>query len=201
MNILIDLVPSTLTVDGIEYPIQSDFRTWILFEQLLLDTDDEFPEDEIFQTAKELIFKKAPPNEFDEETSEKIQEFYTCGKTQVVNESSKEKQSDLIYDYDFDDAYIYAAFLQQYSIDLQTVDYLHWWQFKAMFKALKDDCMIVKIMGYRAIDIDDKMPKEQKIFYHKMKKLYALPRPANEVEKEKELEDLLLQGKPFDHIL
>ena len=52
-----------------------------------------------------------------------------------------------IDDYDeFDNDLIYSAFKDQYSIDLQEIEYLHWWKFKAMFDALKDDNKIVEIM-------------------------------------------------------
>lgn len=38
MNILIDSVPLTINIGGTEYGINSDFRIWIMFEQLLTDT-------------------------------------------------------------------------------------------------------------------------------------------------------------------
>ena len=37
MNLLIDLVPETVTIDNEEYEINSDFRTSILFELLMQD--------------------------------------------------------------------------------------------------------------------------------------------------------------------
>ena len=37
MNLLIDLVPKTITIDNKEYEINSDFRTSILFELLMQD--------------------------------------------------------------------------------------------------------------------------------------------------------------------
>lgn len=72
-----------------------------------------------------------------------------------------------IYNYEYDSGYIYAAFLYQYGFDLQDIEYLHWWKFRAMLEALKEDNEIVKIMGYMAMTIDSKMSKEQKASYGK----------------------------------
>ena len=46
MNLLIDLLPTTVDIEGIEYEINSDFRTSILFELLMQDVEieDEEPE-------------------------------------------------------------------------------------------------------------------------------------------------------------
>ena len=37
MNLLIDKLPETVEIDGLQYPINTDFRISILFEQLLAD--------------------------------------------------------------------------------------------------------------------------------------------------------------------
>ena len=56
MNILIDLLPSSVKIDGTEYEINSDFRTSVLFS--LLMEDDNLSEEEKVATlekVKELI--------------------------------------------------------------------------------------------------------------------------------------------------
>lgn len=199
MNILIDSVPSTINISGAEYKINSDFRIWIMFEQLL--TDASAPDTAKNAAAFNLIFCDEKPSLTDEAVN-KILWFYSCGKE--ADESSCEDDADeterRIYDYDYDDDYIYSAFLQQYKIDLQTAK-LHWWQFKALLKGLTDDCKFVEIMSYRAIKIDGDMPKRQREFYRKMKKLYALPVSADEIERTKAIEDALLSGKSVNNLL
>ena len=44
-----------------------------------------------------------------------------------------------------------------------------------MFKSLKGDNEIVKIMGYRSVDLSKIKDKEQKLYYKKMKELYKIP--------------------------
>ena len=60
---------------------------------------------------------------------------------------------DKIYDFDVDSALFYAAFLTQYRIDLNEIDYLHWWKFMAMFEGLSREHEIERIMQIRNTDI------------------------------------------------
>ena len=78
---------------------------------------------------------------------------------------------------------------------------LHWWKFKAMFQGLKSDNRIVEIMGYRAMEIPSKMSREQKEFYRKMKKQYAIPLPKSEREKLSAIEEALLHGGDVSKLL
>lgn len=199
MNILIDPVPSKLNIGGTDYALNTDFRIWIMFEQLL--TDSKLSDDDKNRAAFQLVFCDKPP--FCNEAVNKIIWFYSCGKEYQDEKglSGNYSHYERIYDYDFDDDYIYAAFLQQYNIDLQTIKNLHWWQFKAMLKGLTDNCKFVEIMGYRAVEIKGDMPKAQKEFYRKMKKIYALPIPADEIEKTNIIEEALLRGESVNNLL
>ena len=98
--------------------------------------------------------------------------------------SKKSGSGKKIYDYNYDADYIYAAFFEQYHIDLAEQE-LHWWKFSALFSALSEDCMISKIITYRVIDTKG-MEKEQKAFYNRMKRLYQLPEDISEEERERQ---------------
>lgn len=201
MNILIDLVPTTVNIEGEDYDINSDFRTSILFELLMQDNSIS-DEDKIMQ-ALELYYPKLPKNI--NEAIEQMLWFYRCGKD-IIETKTKNKgtgKSIQIYSFGFDDDYIYSAFLDQYRVDLQDIQYLHWWKFKAMFKALKEDNEIVKIMGYRAMDLSKVKDKEEKSHYKKMKELYKIPdnRSKNEKEKLNEIEQILLNGGDISKVL
>ena len=84
--------------------------------------------------------------------------------------------------------------MSQYNIDLQDIEYLHWWKFKALFKALNVNNKIVKIMEYRSIDLSKIKDKSQKDFYKKMKKIYEIPMPKEDKEKLDEINNILLNG-------
>jgi len=199
MNLLIDLVPTSVEIEGIEYEINSNFRTSILFELLMQDM--ELSEEEKIIQALELYYPVLPPNL--EIAIEKILWFYRCGKDEVETKNKGTGKSTNVYSFDYDDDYIYSAFLDQYGIDLQDIENLHWWKFKAMFKALKEDNEIVKIMGYRAMDLSKIKDKEEKSYYTKMKELYKIPSNISKDEKEKlsEIEEILLNGGDLSKVL
>ena len=200
MNLLIDLLPTTVDIEGIEYEINSDFRTSILFELLMQDIEIEDEEKTI--QALQLYYKKCPKNI--DEAINKMLWFYSCGKENTLKADNKTgSSSEKIYDFDYDDEYIYSAFLDQYGIDLNEIEYLHWWKFKAMFKALKEDNEIVKIMGYRSIDLSKVEDKKQKEFYKKMKKTYEIPIAISKDEKEKidKINEILRNGGDISKVL
>lgn len=196
MNILIDFLPTCVEIDNKKYEINSDFRTSILFE-LMIEDEALSDEDKLYATL-DLYYKELPQNI--KEAIEKALWFYKGGKEdiQIIN-SFKTKKSIMgsdtkIYSFEYDADYIYSAFLTQYHIDLQDISYLHWWKFKAMFKSLKEDNEIVKIMGYRSMDINKIEDKTQRKFYKEMKELYKLPEKSNDKDDKKlrELEEILM---------
>ena len=198
MNILVDLLPTKIEIDNKKYEINSDFRTSVLFE-LLMQDDSVKKEDKIFM-ALQLYYPVIPKN-FNE-AIEQMLWFYRCGKDITKSKGNgKGKSVTQIYSFDYDDDYIYAAFMDQYGIDLQDIKYLHWWKFKAMFKSLKEDNEIVKIMGYRSMDLSKIKDKEQKAYYKKMQEMYKIPISKDEENKLKEIEEALLNGGDLSKLL
>ena len=218
MNLLVDALPKTVDVDGIEYPIRTDFRVSVLFEMMM--RDDELSDTEKIINALQLYYSRIPKDPM--QAIDKILWFYRCGKdlskkntenTINMSEDSKEDREEAsdedndtsavqqIYSFDYDDEYIYAAFMEQYGIDLQDVQHLHWWKFHALFKSLKEDCEFVKIMGYRSIKVTGKMSKEQRQFYTKMKKIHALPVSDQEQRESDELVNALMNGGDLSDVL
>ena len=188
MNILIDKLPCSVIVDNIDTEIVSDFRTSILFEQLM--KDNSVNDDVKIELALNLYFpKQYIINTVD--AVNKIIWFYSGGK-EIKESSVKSNSSNInIYDFEQDADYIYAAFMEQYKIDLADIDYLHWWKFKSLFYGLNKDIQLSKIMFYRSIELTDDMTKSERKFYRDMKRLYALEDMRSEEEKEQDFNDCL----------
>ncbi|BDR67201.1 hypothetical protein K144312032_14290 [Clostridium tetani] len=198
MNMIIDLVPTTIEIEDVEYKINSDFRTSILFE--LLMQDNELSEEDKIIQALQLYYPVIPPNI--NEAVDKMLWFYRCGKDIIPSKGTERGKGVMqIYSFEYDDDYIYSAFLDQYGIDLQDIEYLHWWKFKAMFKALKKDNEIVKIMGYRSMDLSKIKDKEEKNYYRKMQELYKIPINKDEKDKLEEINNILLNGGDVSKVL
>ena len=195
MNMLTDSVPESLTIAGTEYEINTDFRVWLKFEMLLSD-EVEDSKTTLFDIKKLIFMSELPPDRADEEATEKILWFYRCGKPEQKGGGSSKK----IFDYDYDDGYICAAFMEQYHIDLNKAN-LHWWKFHALMLSLSENTEFVKIMGYRAIEIKSTMSAAQKAFYQKMKKHYKLPVKKEEQQRITAIEDALINGEPIDNLL
>ena len=134
--------------------IRTDFRESIKFE--LLMQDSKLNEEEKVKLALNLYYNLNDITDV-KKAVEDIIWFYKGGKNEKENvdkevkkSNSKEKQ---IYSYEFDAEYIYSAFMEQYNIDLNSIKYLHWWKFKALFNSLNENVLFSKIMGYRAMDL------------------------------------------------
>ena len=177
MNILIDLLPSSVKIDGTEYEINSDFRTSVLFS--LLMEDDNLSEEEKVLQALNLYYPTIPNNS--EKAIEKIKWFYSCGKLDNPIGNKKARAiSKKVFDFEVDANYIYSAFMSQYNIDLQDIEELHWWKFKALLEGLKEDNKLSKIIEYRSVDLSKIKDKEQRKFYKDMQKQYSLKKENEE---------------------
>lgn len=177
MNILIDLLPSSVKINGTEYDINSDFRTSVLFS--LLMEDDSLNEEEKVLQALNLYYPVVPDNS--EEAIEQIKWFYSCGKLDnPIGNKKARASSKKVFDFEVDANYIYSAFMSQYNIDLQDIEQLHWWKFKALLEGLKEDNKLSKIIEYRSMDLSKIKDKEQRKFYKDMQKQYSLKKENEE---------------------
>ena len=178
LNLLLDILPEYILIDGEEYFIDTNFRAGIIFEKIAFSTMPK--EDKIVQLLS-VYYPEGIPRDITAAFS-KILELYRCGESEsekTANSRQKngnvELKPKMIYDYTYDAPFIYAAFMSTYGIDLNEVEYLHWWKFHAMFKGLPSSVKIVEIMGYRAADIGRIKSKSEQERIARMKEIYALP--------------------------
>lgn len=199
MNILIDLVPKTVKVLGKEYTINSNFRTFILFE--LLIQDESLSEVEKGIQALKLCYEDEIPPDLNS-AIEGILYFYRGGKEE--NEiQGREGNGNYTqpYSYEYDAELIYSAFLSQYNIDLQDIEYLHWWKFKALFKGLSEEHEIKKAIKFRTMDLNKIKDKQEREYYRKMKEVYKLPISEEEQKRLDDLTNALLSGEDIKEFL
>lgn len=195
MSILTQKPPDTITVNGGQFPIRTDFRVWLEFTKLMLSAK---PAGEKAVEMLVLLFESLPLNFH--ETWEAVLKFYLGGSDERQKDGAGGTKAKRIYDFEADADYIYAAFLQQYQIDLQRAD-LHWWTFRALFHALGEDTQFIKIVGYRSMDISKIKNREQRELYAKLKRQYALPVPQDEREQIDRIQQALMNGGDLRDIL
>jgi hypothetical protein len=194
MSLLLDKLSTKQELSSVlkrrigDIEFNTDFRIGILFEMLMQDKNLK-QETKVIQAIK-LFYPHPEQIKNVEKAFDDIIWFYTCGKNEFNDTSddnkkkSKQQREDKIYDYEYDDQYILSAFIETYQMDLQEIDYLHWWKFKSMFNSLNKNTKFVEIMGYRAIDLSKIKDKEEKARYKKLKKIYKLPDMRTEAQKE-----------------
>lgn len=182
-NILLDRLPQ-YTENGLR--IRTDFRESIKFE--LLMQDSKIKKEDKIAYALNLYYYEPNKIKNIQEAIQEIVWFYGGGKKdkeiKINDKEQVQEKTKQIYSYEFDDEYIYSAFMEQYGIDLNKIKYLHWWKFRALMSCLNENTQFVKIMGYRNTELSSIKDKSMKSFYKKMKKQYALPDMRSEEEKE-----------------
>lgn len=201
MNILIDDIdyPDQVEVNGRMYEIRTDFRTSVLFEIMM--QDDTLDNRAKVRKGLDLYYPVIPDDL--NGAVDTVLWFYRCGReeTMVQKRMASRRGKNQVYSFEHDAGLIYAAFLMAYNIDLQDIRYMHWWRFRYLFNSLPKDCEFVRAMEYRSMDISDKMPKEQKEWYKKMKRLYALPLSKEEDNRQTAIENALLNGGDLTGVL
>lgn len=181
------------------YDINADFRTGIKLEMTAISQQDDT--EKLMQIL--LLYygdiSCIPADVGAAFTA--VMNFYHCEKDNASQGGTATNRRTQIYSFEHDAPYIYAAFLEQYGIDLTQENNLHWWRFKAMFDSLSEKTQFVKIMGYRSMTITKDMSPQQKEFYRRMQKTYAIPVSKTEREKTTALEQALLHGGDLTGLL
>ena len=174
--------------------IRTDFRESIKFELLMQDSTVKDSDKVII--ALNLYYYEPKKITNIKTAVDDMLWFYRCGRDMKIKEASDtnqqiERRQKQIYSYKFDAEYIYSAFMEQYNIDLNSINYLHWWKFRALFTSLNENVLFSKIMGFRTINLSKIKDKSMKEYYKKMKKVYALPDMRSEEEKEEDFANAL----------
>ena len=179
---IIDALPSEVNLSGVRVPVRTNFRVWMQIEQLF--GDPEMSSKERVLGALELCYVDPSMLTDLQDAMSGLLWFYRCGQPRDKRLERRANAVGVkrIYDYDQDAELFYAAFMEQYGIDLTSCE-LHWWQFKALFHGLRDDVLLVKVMGYRNTSLGELDGKtRQKIA--QLQAQYRLRDGKSEEEKE-----------------
>ena len=189
INLLLDDIDEVVK-DRIKINFDTNFRIGVAFE-IMMQNPKYSMQAKTYQALK-LFYPEMNKIKDTKKAIDDIIWFYSCGKseekTSQKNKKSKNKQ---IYSYEFDNDLIYSAFKNQYNVDLEEIEYLHWWKFRAMFNGLKSDNRIVEIMGYRAMDLSKIKDKDMKKHYKQLQEEHKLPDMRSEEEKEEDFAEAL----------
>ena len=179
---IIDALPKEVNLSGVRVPVRTNFRVWMQIEQLFGDPETTSKE----RVLGALALAYEHPDELTDiqEAMKGLLWFYRCGQPRDPRMEKKAEKVGVkrIYDYDQDAELFYAAFMEQYHIDLTSCE-MHWWQFKALFHGLSDDVLLVKVMGYRNMSLSELDSKTRQRIAQ-LQAQYRLRTGMSEEEKE-----------------
>jgi hypothetical protein len=171
MNLFYEEYPDTIIVDDVEISIITDFREYVRLIDMLKD-------DELNSSQKAYLvsqyFLKAPDN-FAEAMSA-LTDFVIM-KTEEEQETDAEQQEEKreVYSFEYDFPFIFSAFLSEYGINIKTIPYMHWWEFKLLFEGLSEDTEIKKRIMYRSINLSTIKDKDERERIKKIQAAIRLP--------------------------
>lgn len=175
LNVLYEQFPEHVIVHGIQYQIETDFREWIRFYELV--EDDTVP----WMIKVDLMlrwFCDDIPDDL-ESAIYALGDFLSARELYEIDEDSPDYKSDNeckepVFSFSEDAGCIYGAFVDCYGIDLQTVPYMHWWKFWTLLDGLPHDTEIKQRIMYRSIDVNSIEDKEEKKRVKKIQREIAL---------------------------
>ncbi len=188
MNNLIDKFPTKALIDGKVYELNTDFRNCLKI--ILAFEDDELLDFEKAEIMLRNLYGENIPKNTDEAIRKAIY-FLDCG------EEDEEKKvgtsnSTRLYSFTKDAKYIYSAIKQTHGIDLESIEYLHWWKFVYLFLDLNPNCFFCKIIDLRNKKKKGKLSKEEKRLYIQLYDILELNnKPKFTEEEQKEIDEFM----------
>ena len=203
-DILSDRMPEAIKVNGILFELKTDFRVWLKVGRLLSKMRSVKDEEAnaLFFEICEVAIRKYPEKGYviGDELLTGLFDFYK-GFPKEENDSvekEKDKKKPPSFDFSYDASYIYCSFASFYGIRLQTVKYMHWWEFLTLFEGMmmSDQTSVNFVVGTRQQKIKPNMPKEEKARIQKLQKQFALPDDKDTKDAKSKLNSILGSKKP-----
>lgn len=183
MNILTEALPDAVEIDGIDYPINTDYRAALRI--IMAFEDGELTDYERQVILLSGLYPEVPPHLTG--ALEKARLFLNGGETGESDTPTGPR----VYSWAKDANFIYAAFKQTHNIDLQNAR-LHWWQFLALFMDLGQDTTFCQLAGLRKRLKTGKATKEERAMAREMGELVTIPEPDIKTLEEREAENEFL---------
>lgn len=212
------MLPDSLEIDGIDYPIDSDFRTVLLIMDMY--SDKKLSEMGKHLTMLEILFTPIPnegedpitniPPNFNEAVKQAMW-FLDIGQTKKVNYKPKkdidgklikdtngnvimeidEKPEPVLLDYKQDEQMLFSAVNAVFSRDIRAEKNLHWWTFYGLCQSISSDSLMSTIMSIRnKIAKGDKLDDQEKKYVRDNNHIVVIRKETDENEYDDLANDL-----------
>lgn len=169
-------LPDTIEVDGRDFLIKTDFRTWLKVGEML-------KEKHLLVEYNFIFVDEVPKMDYQQELID-----FLLNPNSTPNYSGGD--SERIFDYIEDGEFIVGSFYSQYGIDL-TRENIHWHLFKALFICLEENTKMGQIMGFRGYK---KSNKKYETSMMEQKNAWRLPRTKRTQEDMEEINKVFGTG-------
>lgn len=181
---MIGRLPKSLNINGVDYPIRSDYRDCLLILQAFSDS-------ELTEAEKKIVMLKCLYKSTDVLKEENIQEagqqavwFLNCGNTVSKPHSTKP-----LYDFEQDEQILFSAVNKVAGQEIRDVEYMHFWTFLGLFNEVGDGVFSTVVSIRNKKNKGKKLEKWENEFYRNNKEMIDLKRKYTK-EELRELEKL-----------
>lgn len=188
---MIGALPESLTIDGIDYSIRSDYRNILhIFEAF---SDPDYSEEEKCIMATYLFYEhfscvrdalEAIRNGFNvEEAFKQMQWFISAGMPDGIRLEAP------VYDWKQDEQLIFSSINKVATREVRDPEtYLHWWTFLSYFREVGEGVFLDVVRIRNKLNHGKKLEKHEKDFLAHNKELVKLEKPKTKEELEQEAE-------------
>lgn len=146
--------PKHVTIDGVKYPINTDFRVALKCFDII--NDENISDTERTYAVVYKLFGLIPKDEDMHIFVEKVEKYLGCGETQ---EQHKERKKDMDFEQDF--KYLVASFMSDYHINLVESD-MHWYQFINLIQGFTENSVMNRVRDLRNYDLSEVKDQKQR---------------------------------------
>lgn len=180
---------SEVELNGVTYPLDLSFNNVLSVFDVL--GDEDITPTQSLDTALFLLIGEGFELTLNEKVAllkavfqEHIGQQTTFIEKDLQGNPLPTREEDPTYSFQHDADYIYAAFMQAYSIDLiDAQGEMSWAQFKALFAGLPEETAFRKIVSIRTRELPTgKHSENERRELTKLKRIYGLPRNGGDEE-------------------
>lgn len=176
------MYPTKMEANGHIYEINTDFRIALACFRAM--NDAEITDLERFYAIETLLLGDEVDPDDDVVLQKKILDYLRCGQEENIDI----KEIDM--DYIQDESKIRTSIRQCYHLDLNRIDYMHWWEYNELISGLTSETLLNKVRELRSFDLNEIKDLKEREQVRKAQEYVALKKVDKKEEKlTKEQED------------
>lgn len=179
------MYPTKMEANGHIYNINTDYK--VALACLKAINDEEITDLERYLAIETLLLGTGVDNNDRAILQDKIATYLRCGK----EENTPVEEID--FDYLQDEVEVRTSIRQVYGLNLNNIDYLHWWEYNELISGLIPDSLINRIRDTRNLDENEYKDAKTKEKIRKAKEMVAIKKKQKQreftEEEKKNMED------------